>query len=48
MSERADKTGIEEAVEELLSDPDSPENSDTRRPPQTIDAEPSRPEKDGR
>lgn len=42
------KTGVEEAVDELFTDPDAPQNSDTKRPPQTIDAEPSRPEKDAR
>lgn len=31
---------IEEVVEDLMEDPDSPENSDGREPPQTIDAEP--------
>ena len=42
------KTGVEKAIDELLTDPDAPENSDVTRPPQTIDAEPSKPEKDGR
>ncbi|MGJ3628380.1 PRC-barrel domain-containing protein [Sphingomonas sp. MMS24-JH45] len=42
MSEQDTKSGIEEAVEELLTNPDSPENSDTTSPPQTIDAEPER------
>jgi hypothetical protein len=42
------KTDIEEAIEELFTDPDAPQNSDTRHPPQTIDAEPSAPDKDAR
>ena len=41
------KTDVENAVEELLEDPDSPEKGDTQ-PPQTIDAEPSAPDKDAR
>lgn len=42
------KTGIEEAIDEVLTDPDSAENGHTAPPPQTIDAEPSRPDKDAR
>jgi hypothetical protein len=34
------KNGLEKALDELITDPDSAENSDTREPPQTIDAEP--------
>lgn len=34
------ESGIEEAVEELLTDPDAPEKGSTT-PPQTIDAEPA-------
>ena len=40
------RTGIEKAVDELLTDPDSPESSRTSPPPQTIDAEPA--EDDGK
>lgn len=36
-----EKNGVTEAVEELLVDPDAPENSKTAPPPQTIDAEPA-------
>lgn len=36
------KTGLEKALDELLTDPDSPDNSDTAHPPQTIDAEPEK------
>ena len=39
---------VESAVDEILTDPDSPENSDTTAPPQTIDAEPARKDKDAR
>lgn len=35
------KTDIEEAVEELIEDPDAPERGDAARPPQTVDAEPA-------
>ena len=41
------KTDVEETVEELIEDPDSPDKGDTRSP-QTIDAEPSAPDKDAR
>ena len=41
------KTDVEETVEELLEDPDSPDGGSTT-PPQTIDAEPSAPGKDAR
>jgi hypothetical protein len=41
------KTDVEEAVEELIEDPDSPDKGHTT-PPQTIDAEPSAPDKDAR
>lgn len=41
------KTDVEEAVEELIEDPDAPEKGNTT-PPQTIDAEPSAPGKDAR
>lgn len=33
------KSDIEEAIDELLTDPDAPEKGNTK-PPQTIDAEP--------
>ncbi|WP_294191251.1 hypothetical protein [uncultured Sphingomonas sp.] len=38
---------VQKATEELLEDPDAPERGDTR-PPQTIDAEPARIDKDAR
>lgn len=41
------KTDVEEIVEELVEDPDSPAKGN-RSPPQTIDAEPSEPGKDAR
>jgi hypothetical protein len=41
------KTVVEESIEQLFEDPDSPDKSDTA-PPQTIDAEPSAPDKDAR
>lgn len=41
------KTDIEEAVEELLTDPDSPDMGDTEVP-QTIDAEPGEADKNVR
>ena len=41
------KTDVEEAVEELIEDPDAPEKGNTT-PPQTIDAEPSAPGTDAR
>lgn len=41
------KTDVEESIEQLLEDPDSPDKADAT-PPQTIDAEPSRPDKDAR
>lgn len=41
MSDPKKEGAIEQIVEDLMEDPDSPENSDTRHPPQTIDAEPS-------
>lgn len=37
------KTDIQEAIEEILVDPDSPDRGATT-PPQTIDAEPNTPE----
>ena len=40
-------TDVQKAVEELLEDPDAPEKGNTR-PPQTIDAEPARTDKDAR
>ncbi|NJR80207.1 hypothetical protein [Sphingomonas corticis] len=39
---------VESAVDELLTDPDAPQNSDTATPPQTVDAEPAREDKDAR
>ena len=36
-----DETIVEEAVDELLTDPDAPGKEDAAEPPQTIDAEPS-------
>jgi hypothetical protein len=42
------ETAVEEAIDEVLTDPDAPANSDTARPPQTIDAEPAEPDKDAR
>lgn len=47
MSEKK-PSAVEEAVDELLTDPDAPENSRTTPPPQTIDAEPARKDKDAR
>ena len=41
MSERERDDAVEGTVEELLTDPDAPENGKHPRPPQTIDAEPS-------
>ncbi len=38
---------VQKAVEELVEDPDSPAKGNDR-PPQTIDAEPARPDKDAR
>ncbi len=38
---------VQKAVEELVEDPDSPGKGNAR-PPQTIDAEPTRPDKDAR
>ena len=35
------KTDVEEAIEELIEDPDAPEKGDADKPPQTIDAEPT-------
>ena len=35
-------------VEELVTDPDSPDKGNSTPPPQTIDAEPSQPDKDAR
>lgn len=40
------ESGIEKAVDELLTDPDAPEKGHTA-PPQTIDAEPSADRKPG-
>lgn len=34
-------TGVEKAIDELLTDPDAPEKGHADRPPQTIDAEPA-------
>jgi hypothetical protein len=39
MTERR-QNDVQEAVEELLTDPDAPDKGDTTPPPQTIDAEP--------
>ncbi len=39
MSERKDND-VQEAVEELLTDPDAPDKGHAAPPPQTIDAEP--------
>lgn len=41
------KTDVEEIVGEVLEDPDSPDKGDAGTP-QTIDAEPSAPDKDAR
>lgn len=41
------KTDVEEIVGELLEDPDSADKGN-RATPQTIDAEPSEPDSDGR
>jgi hypothetical protein len=41
------KTDVEQIVEEVLEDPDSPDKGATGTP-QTIDAEPSEPGKDAR
>jgi hypothetical protein len=38
---------VQKATEELLEDPDSPEKGNIQAP-QTIDAEPARPDKDSR
>lgn len=44
----ADKeNAAQEATEELLTDPGAPDKGNTA-PPQTTDAEPSRPDKDAR
>ncbi|WP_341209201.1 hypothetical protein [uncultured Sphingomonas sp.] len=40
MSERKEND-VQEAVEELLTDPDAPEQGNSTPPPQTTDAEPS-------
>ena len=40
MSERF-VNDVQEAVEELLTDPDAPEQGNSTPPPQTTDAEPS-------
>ncbi|WP_375249492.1 hypothetical protein [Sphingomonas sp.] len=53
MSDEKRQNGVEEAVEELLTDPNSPEHDTGQTPPQTIDAEPGDAEpgdaaKDGR
>ncbi|WP_268795789.1 hypothetical protein [Sphingomonas sp. Leaf231] len=40
MSERKDND-VQEAVEELLTDPDAPDKGNVSPPPQTVDAEPS-------
>ena len=34
------KNDVQEAAEELLTDPDAPDKGHTSPPPQTIDAEP--------
>lgn len=39
--DRKEDNIVEEMIEEFLVDPDSPENSDAKHPPQTIDAEPT-------
>ncbi len=41
------QTDVEKAVDELVTDPDSPDKGNVQ-PPQTIDAEPSAPDKDAR
>jgi hypothetical protein len=41
MGEHERDDAVEEAVEELLTDPDAPEHGKHPLPPQTIDAEPS-------
>ena len=38
---KKDGSAVEEAVEELLTDPDAPDKGNAAPPPQTIDAEPS-------
>lgn len=44
----ADKQNdVQKAVEELIADPDAPEKGNDQ-PPQTIDAEPARIDKDAR
>ncbi|MFK3888229.1 hypothetical protein [Sphingomonas sp. NPDC079357] len=40
MSERKEND-VQEAVEELLTDPDAPDKGSSTPPPQTIDAEPA-------
>ncbi len=40
MSERKEND-VQEAVEELLTDPDAPEKGNSTPPPQTTDAEPA-------
>jgi hypothetical protein len=39
MTERK-QNDVQEAVEELLTDPDAPEEGSSSPPPQTVDAEP--------
>ncbi|MDR6786968.1 hypothetical protein J2Y58_000306 [Sphingomonas sp. BE138] len=41
MTERKEND-VQEAVEELLTDPDAPEKGNGTPPPQTTDAEPAR------
>ncbi len=41
MSERKEND-VQEAVEELLTDPDAPEKGNGTPPPQTTDAEPTK------
>jgi hypothetical protein len=46
MSEQDKQNDVQEAAEELLVDPDAPGKGNSAPPPQTIDAEPSAPDKD--
>lgn len=39
---------VQEAADELLTDPDAAEQGSSTPPPQTTDAEPSQPDKDAR
>lgn len=47
MTDANKPSDVEKVVDELLTDPDSPDKGNSA-PPQTIDAEPSRPDKDAR